>query len=290
MTPTHFVTMLKPEVMTASKADEVLAETVRVLGEGGVTVLRTAMMPARRYGELGFLRQHYPRLHRVAADGVRALSSSARRELERFDVPIVAGAFEVAAWDASLTATSLEARCREAGIHKLGSGSYASVIDNMVVLNGFVPALASSYLDSPSSVGLIECHSSREIADLRANLLGTLNPNTAAPNSLRGALAAVVGGLSEGRNGVHLSAGHLEGMVQAWRYFGAADGQSLEDTPLGRSLAEVGVSASAFAADHNITDESGDLVSPHGATEDLSRDEVVDLLRRWAALKEGVFA
>ncbi|MFI9388731.1 hypothetical protein [Kutzneria sp. NPDC052558] len=43
----------------------------------------------------------------------------------------------------------------------------------------------------------------------------------------------------------------------------------------------------AFAADHNIVDESGDLVSPHGPTEDLGRDEVVDLLRRWTAVKEG---
>jgi hypothetical protein len=82
-------------------------------------------------------------------------------------------------------------------------------------------------------------------------------------------------------------------MIQAWRYFAAADGHGLEHTALGRSLAEAGVPASALAAlatDHNITDESGDLVSPHGATEDLGRDEVVDRLRRWTALKEGVFA
>ncbi|MFI9382474.1 hypothetical protein [Kutzneria sp. NPDC052558] len=297
---THFVTMLKPEVLAAETAAVSLTEAVRVLADGDVTVLRCAVMPARDYGELGFLLAHYPRLHRVAADGERALSTAARRELDalrqRFDATTVVGAYEVAAHDPELTAASVETRCRQAGIHKLGSGSYASVIElhgrAAVVLNGFVPALAAGYLDSPASVGLIECHSTREIADLRANLLGSLNPNAAAPTSLRGALAAALGGrpgiaLSEGRNGVHLSAGHLEGMVQAWRYFTAADGHGLDHTPLGRSLAEAGVPTAAFAADHNIVDESGDLVSPHGATEDLGRDEVVNLLRRWTALRKG---
>jgi hypothetical protein len=302
-TGTHFVTMVKPEVLAAGTTVDAMAEVLRVLDANDVTVLRCALMPARRYGELGFLLQHYPRLYRVATDGVRALSAGARCGLavllERSGTTAAAGAFDAAAHEPELSAGALEARCRQAGIRKLGSGSYASIVElnrtPVAVLNGFMPALAASYLDSAASVGLIECHSDQEVASLRTDLLGDLDPATASPGSLRGALAASVGrghgiALSEGRNGVHLSAGHLEGMFQTWRYFTAADGHGLDRTALGRSLAQANAplpAVAALAADHNVVDESGDVVSPHGETENLRRDEVVDRVVRWTTRQKG---
>ncbi|MGW6455481.1 hypothetical protein ACWF94_06040, partial [Streptomyces sp. NPDC055078] len=186
-----------------------------------------------------------------------------------------------------------------AGIHKLGSGSYASAVElngrPVTVLNGFLPALAANYTGPHALVGLLECHSLRETGDLRAHLLGALHPAAAAPASLRGALAALTGGedgvtLSEGRNGVHLSAGHLEGMFQVWRYFAAADGRGIEHTALGRSLARRGVPMAAVAAlatDPDVTEDSGETVAPHGATENLRRDEVLDRVQRWTVTGKG---
>ncbi|MFD8982924.1 hypothetical protein [Streptomyces sp. NPDC059564] len=297
-TGTHFTVLLKPEVLTPGAAADALAQTLRVLDAGEVTVLRCALTPAADFAVRGHLHLHYPRLHRVAADGVHALTSGARRELGALMADSGArealGALDAMTRDPDLTPPALEERCRKAGIHKLGSGSYASVTElhgrPVTVLNGFLPALTSGYADPTALVGLLECHSPREIADLRARLLGALHPATAAPASLRGALGARVGRqhgipLSEGRNGVHLSAGHLEGMFQAWRYFAAADGRGVGSTPLGRALARDGVPVEAverLAADPNLTEDSGETVAPHGATEDLRRDEVLDRVRLWA--------
>lgn len=296
---THFVTMVKPEVLHGDRAAEVLGEVVRVLGDGKVDILRCAVTTAREFGERGYLLQHYPRLHRVAADGASALSSGASRELAALLDSSAAtgalGAFEAMTLDPELDPAALEARCRQAGIHKLGSGSYASVVQlhgrAVVVLNGFLPVLAAGYRGSTGLVGLLECHSEREIEDLRDNLLGELHPGKADPASLRGAVHALVGGpggiaLSEGRNAVHLSAGHLEGMFQSWRYFSAADGQGLDATVLGRSLAELGLpmdAVAALAGDHNVAEQSGETVSPHGATEGLSREQTLESVRRWTA-------
>lgn len=296
---THFVTLVKPEVLAADDVADTMAETARVLGEAETAILRCAVMPAKDFARRGHLFLHYPRLHRVAADGERALCSGARRALGALASSVAAdgvlSAYEAMTFDADLTPAVLEDRCRVAGIHKLGSGSYASVIKTdrrrLVVLNGFLPALYTGYLASSTFVGMLECHSHEEIAALRSGLLGALHPAEAAPGSLRGALGAFARqrhglALSEGRNGVHLSAGHLEAMFQVWRYFGAADGQAMGDTPFGRSLTGNGVPEdflTGLLSDHNLVTEDGDTVSPHGATENLSRDEVVGLLSRWAA-------
>lgn len=291
---THFVTMVKPEVLGPDTASDAMAEVVRTLGEANVSVEGCALLPAATYGELGFLQHHYPRLHRVATEGARALTSAARGELKALAGDLVAvAAFEAGAYDPALTSAMLEERCRDGGIHKLGSGSYASIVElngsRVVVLNGFVPDMAGSYLGTPSLVGLVECYSDREIAELRSDVLGPLNPAAAPRASLRGALHALVGGLSEGRNGVHLSAGHLEGMFQAWRFFGAPAGRDLEYTVLGRALAERGVDLAAvtdFSFDHNVIGNRGETVAPHGATENLRREDVLDLVQQWVGQRK----
>ncbi|MEU0991578.1 hypothetical protein [Streptomyces sp. NPDC005953] len=303
-TGSHFVTLVKPEVLDADGAADAMSEVVRVLGAGEADILRCALVPAGHFAERRHLLLHYPRLHRVAADGVHALCTAARRELRSLLDSSGAlgalGSFEAMTYDTALSPTVLDERCRRAGIHKLGSGSYASVVESngrpVVVLNGFLPALVGHYDHTTGLVGLMECHSLREIDDLRTHLLGALHPAAAAPDSLRGALHSLVErrgspSLSEGRNAVHLSAGHLEGMFQVWRYFSAADGQDITSTALGRSLVDRGVSPTALmslAGDHNLTGDSGETLAPHGATEHLPRPEVLDLVGQWTATgKEG---
>ncbi|MEU9415011.1 hypothetical protein [Streptomyces sp. NPDC048272] len=301
-TGSHFVVLVKPEVMTPSAAPEAVAEAVRVLGEAEVDVRRAAVVPAGEFARRGYLLLHYPRLHRLAADGPAVLTSGARRELRSLTAATgtgdVLGAYEAMTREAALTPQALDERCREAGIHKLDSGSYASVTEPaggpVIVLNGFLPALAEGYTGAgaAASVGLLECHSHREIDALRGEVLGALHPARAAPGSLRGALGALARSrgiaVSEGRNAVHLSAGHLEGMFQAWRYFAAADGRGIESTAFGASLAERGVPAASvaeLAADRNLTEDSGETFSPHGATEGLRREDALDRVRAWATGK-----
>lgn len=294
---THFVTLIKPEALSSSAAVDAMTEVVRVLVGGDVTIVRCALIPASDYLARGFLLLHYPRLHRVAAMAASGLCSDPRRRLSSLTASSgavgVVGAFQAMAYDPDLSPAMLEARCEEAGVHKLGSGSYASAVllkkRVVAVLNGFLPALALSYANSDALVAILECHSHREIADLRARLLGDLDPRAAPPTSLRGALSALIseqygGALSKGRNGVHLSAGHLEGMFQVRTYFAVGDDHGLEGTALGRSLSSRGVSMSAVGAlafDPDLTNERGETFGPHGATENLRREEVLDLVQQW---------
>ncbi|GAA2279082.1 hypothetical protein GCM10010415_54310 [Streptomyces atrovirens] len=296
----HVAVVVKPEVMAAPHAAGMSTAAVEALGRQGVSVLRCAVVPAADFAARGDLLLHYPRLHRVAVDGAAALTFGARRELDALregtGVHDVLPAYVAMAHD-GLSPRALEDRCREAGINKLGSGSYASVTEvggrPTVVLNGFLPALDQGYRTPNALVGLLECHSERPVAELRDEVLGELHPFQAAPGSLRGALGALAREhgieLSEGRNAVHLSAGHLEGMFQNWRYFTAGDGDGLDGTSFGRALGRAGVDLGAVAAlatDPDVTDGTGRTLSPHGATENLDRDEAVRLVGRWTTTKE----
>lgn len=300
----HFAVLVKPEVMTPAAAPTAAAAAVRVLGGAGVEVRRAAVVPAGDFVRRGYLLLHYPRLHRVAADGPAALTSGARRELRSLTATAgtaeVLGAYEAMTREPGLTPRAMDARCREAGIHKLGSGSYASVTGpnggrRVAVLNGFLPALTEGYAEPDALVGLLECHADREIDVLRADVLGALHPAEAAPCSLRGALGALAReqgiALSEGRNAVHLSAGHLEGMFQVWRYFAAPDGRGAESiggTAFGAALAARGAppaAVAALAADPDLTGDSGETFSPHGATEGTPREDALDQVRAWATGK-----
>ncbi len=297
----HFAVLVKPEVMVAPHAAEALATAVGVLDADGTAVLRAAVLPATEFVQRGYLLLHYPRLHRVAADGVAALTTTAREALRALPAGAggdALGAYEAMTREAGLTPRSLEERCRAAGVHKLGSGSYASPTEvngsPAVVLNGFLPALTAGYAAPGARVGMLECHSPREIAVLRRDLLGALHPGTAAPASLRGALGELGRRhgieLSEGRNAVHLSAGHLEAMFQVWRYFAAPDKQGPTVTAFGRSLAAAGVPEAALAAlasDPDLPAGAGGTLAPHGATEDLDRDAALRTVRGWTTHLAG---
>ncbi|MFJ2112745.1 MULTISPECIES: hypothetical protein [unclassified Streptomyces] len=307
-TGSHFAVLVKPEVMTPAYAEDALATAVDVLTADGVRVLRAAVLPAADFTRRGHLLLHYPRLHRVAADGARALTTAARRALLALlpgaDDDDAFGAYEATTREAGLTPEALEERCRSGGIHKLGSGSYASLVEvhgrPVAVLNGFLPALTEGYRAPGAQVGLLECHSPREIAALRGDLLGALHPGAADPASLRGSLGALGGrhgiALSEGRNAVHLSAGHLEAMFQVWRYFGAPDRRGPGDTAFGRTLTAAGVPETALAAlaadpdlpaDPALPVGTAETLSPHGATEGLARDAVLERVRHWTTRQAG---
>ncbi|GAA4955221.1 hypothetical protein GCM10023238_22300 [Streptomyces heliomycini] len=259
------------------------AAAVEALGRQGVTVLRCAVVPAADFAARGDLLLHYPRLHRVAVDGVAALTSGARRELdalrEEAGVRDVLPAY-VAMAHGGLSPRALEDRCREAGINKLGSGSYASVTEvggrPTVVLNGFLPALDqgtaprtprsacwSATASDPWRSCVTRCSARCTRSTPHPDRCGAPSGPSPREHGIE---------LSEGRNAVHLSAGHLEGMFQNWRYFTAGDGDGLDGTSFGRALVRAGVDLDAVAAlatDPDVTDGAGRTLSPHGATENL---------------------
>src|SRR5882724_1495602 len=94
----------------------------------------------------------------------------------------------------------------------------------------------------------------RALADekvLRSELTGSTNPATAPPESIRGALFARkqelgLDEVSAGANGVHVSAGPVEGMVEVLRFMSNLDTDhriTPEETTFGKLLLRDGFRA-----------------------------------------------
>lgn len=294
----RFVTMVKPEAVAPGWAAATLGAVLAGLDAGGVQVHRWAVEPASRFLARGMLARHYPRLHRIAAEGTSALCDSAHERLTSFcaegglEVHEALTPYDAFVLDADLDPAALEASLRDAGVEKLGPGSYVSAVlvggRRRPVLNGFVPMMGERHRVRDSGVAVVECTSEREIADLRDHVLGTLDPASAARGTLRSRVAEAVadgGGepLSEGRNGVHLSAGHLEGVFQAWHYIGAPCGEDLDVSVLAPGLSGPFDRSRVLSltTDPNLLVGDGSSISPFGVTEGLPRDRVAELLSTW---------
>jgi hypothetical protein len=286
--------VFKPEVLSTARLERVVETVIRVLTQSGVEPRQAAVYRSVDYLDRGWLWAHYPRLHRIGHDGAAALDPNATATLAGIldggPPASVVSAFQMLRLDAGTAPQDLDAACRRHGIAKLAPGSYVSRIPtpagDRMVLNGFLPALIESYRSTQGMVAVVECVSAHEIGDVRSRVLGPLDPATAAPTTLRGALNSActelgLPPLTPGSNGVHVSPGLAEGMFHVWRHFLAGHGYGLETTMLGAHLAARGVPLDRLAlleTDPIIPLGDGRTDSVDGATEGLDLNTVTAIL------------
>src|SRR3712207_4974236 len=134
-----------------------------------------------------------------------------------------------------------------APVSRLGPGTYAAPVRidgaTVVILNGFHPRQLSFFTADDAVCAFLHASSPTDWEVLRSELIGATDPSKAATKSLRGRLYADPAsfGLStvnSNFNGVHMSAGPLEGLGELDRFFG--DIQPLPDWSFARALAAAG--------------------------------------------------
>ena len=209
--------------------------------------------------ENGTMAEHYGVINAISTGGVDAITTSAKAKLdELFGEDIAAGAKVLGAHQfldevPEFNAFSLCVLNDNLGTQKLGGGTYALKLDLQgqayILLNPFHPYQLVPYTTAGRGIILIEGRSTRDWADLRSLLAGTTDPSTAAKGAIRQKILAnqeTLGmkAVNQGANGVHLSAGALEGMVELSRFFGeGTQGVDYADTAFGALVASKGKSA-----------------------------------------------
>ena len=106
-------------------------------------------------------------------------------------------------------------------------------------LNGFHPRQLSFFTAADAACAFLHCSSATSWEQLRSDLIGSTDPSKAADGSIRGRLYADPAGfgletVSYNFNGVHMSAGPLEGLAELQRFFGAEASTALVDWTLDR--------------------------------------------------------
>jgi len=233
--------------------------------------------------------QHYGVIANISKNGESVISSSAKQALgEKFaDFPgaEVLGGHQFLTRFPDINAYSLSVLNDNLGTTRLAGGTYAMKIKvfgkPFIVLNPFHAYQLVPYTTPGHAIVLFEVTSPTAWATLRTNVCGTTDPKDAPEGSIRRTYLNQKSdiGLKEvdkSANGVHMSAGPLEAMVELARFFNVKN----SETAFGAALKAKGLSDDQInaLAGNPLVETDGKKVSAFDATEEKDAAKAAEIL------------
>ena len=253
----EFVIFSKPEL--GRLADDRLAAVwdlfARSFTDYGVRVHRVKVMTGTDLERAGAMQEHYGVINQISREGRPALTEAAEQALQQVYGDALAeseviGGHQFLDRYPEVSGYALAMLFANADVERLGPGTYAAALrmdaDRVVVLNGFHPRQLGFFTAEDATCAFLHGSSSTDWDVLRSELIGATDPAKAAAGSIRGRLKAdpAAYGLTtvnSNFNGVHMSAGPLEGLGELARFFGEV--QELPAWTFAAALRDVGITS-----------------------------------------------
>lgn len=231
---------LKPELMRSRRLGLVAGMASRAFADHGLAVESVAVLSGGYLGEHGIVAEHYGVIDAVARDPAAALSGQARtrfRELYGRDADgRVTGGVAYLDRHPGLDAETLARAWLARPADKLAGGTYCQPLpeEGCYLINGFYPRMLRHFTAAGSRVAAFVLRGDTAWAAARQRFCGATDPARALAGSLRAELLRrqrelELPEVSANFNGVHLSAGPLEALVELRRF-----GSDLSRSPLQR--------------------------------------------------------
>jgi hypothetical protein len=298
----EFIFFIKPELTLESSTinfPKVLDYVFAKLEEFNLTVNDVKVLGADYLDKYSIISQHYGVINKLAANPLENMSDGAKDNLKKLagvdslDNTMVLGALQFLDKYKMFNADSLDILWQNNKTEKLAGGTYVEKIkvdtDNLYLINGFHPRQLTHFTEKGRNIVVFTVSGDLSWADARGKFIGATNPEAAEAASLRKGLLNNMGEfgipeVNQGLNGVHLSAGPVEGLVELVRYnsnFSESNGsKTYNDFSFGKKLAE-NFSKDEIAdilANKNV-DHNGKSVSYFDLTEEKSANEALGLLK-----------
>ena len=169
----------------------------------------------------------------------------------------------------------------------LGPGTYAGAVridaDQVIILNGFHPRQLGFFTAEDTVCAFLHGSSETDWEVLRSELIGATDPSKAASGSIRGTLRADpasfgLASVNSNFNGVHMSAGPLEGLGELDRFFGEVG--ELSGWSFAQALRAAGASADDVSrlVDNPVVVADGERGTAFDLTEGMNADAAAKLL------------
>ena len=274
------------------------------LQSAGISIVDSGVKTAAEIEKQRLIDQHYGSLAQLAMDAKPSELAVSPEALSDFESTYGLPWSEVVAGSSALTnpeamkalkvdGSELERLWRGGVQLKLAPGTYVSRLDrpgkdDMYTLNGFYPAMRQACVEDGASVRYMVCEWEQEKLTWKAfrqEVIGATNPADAAGGSCRAELLKRWQelGLAEEPsmklNGVHASAGPLEGLKERCVWCGAT---LSTDEFAKRIMDEAGLSEgtlTSWLADNPPVTLGGDTDKVFDLTEEMGCDEVLQLCK-----------
>lgn len=297
----QFLFFIKPE-LTSTCASPHFKDVLEIIFDGisrfGLAVEGVRVLSGTYLKKHGIMAQHYGVINKLAREAKKNLSIEAQqafqeqfgRSVEEVDV---LGGLEFLDAHPEVTCDALEASWEEAGNKKLAGGTYCAELqhggESAYIINGFHPQQLALYTQPEKIIVTLNLRGDTPWKEARQDFVGATNAATANPGSLRGILFARQGDLglaevSQRFNGIHLSAGPVEGLAELVR-FAPRDGEGRKDAVVtdfvfGRKLAESFDMADVhYLLGNPDVEYEGRNLSVFDLTEELDSGDALERLR-----------
>jgi hypothetical protein len=302
----QFVFFFKPEVTNVRngvKLETLLKDSFPLLEKGlngkSLVIGAIRVLGGPYLDKHNIMTQHYGVIAKISREGVSAISDAALQTLKsKFSEDIsrwtpeyfkshVIGGHEFLSRFPEFNAFSLLALNDNIPTLRLGPGTYAQKIkirgESFIILNPFHPYQVVPYNSPGNAIIVLECLSELSWADLRGKIAGPTDPAAAPEGSVRNILLKEknrygLETVDRGSNGIHMSAGPLEGMIEVQRFFSDFTPLSFSDVAFGVLLSDKGAHDINRLASNPDVDYSGKKQSLFDITEEKDSVEAAEIL------------
>jgi len=297
----NFFFFLKPEATSISsgvQVKEILTLVKKVFEEHSIQIGAVRILGGGYLDAHNLMVEHYGVISKISKEGVSAISEQAKEKLDSEFKDVLAGGAKVLGGNQFLeeqpqfNAFSLLTLNDNLGTKRLAGGTYAMNLRVLgkpyILLNPFHAYQLVPFTTVGNALIAFEGISTLPWETLRSKICGVTDPKAAEVGSLRNLflLNKESLGLAEvdrGNNGVHMSAGPLEGMVELARFFSDHDTHNkitYDQTAFGSFLGNKGASVERVQelAQNPILNLEGKAVSAFDATEEKDVGESATIL------------
>jgi hypothetical protein len=299
----EFLFFIKPELTlesTSIKLERILHLIYDKIRIFGLRVYNIKILSARYLENYDIIAQHYGVINRIAANAIQNMSDSAKDKFkDAYSKSVgecrVVGGLETLNLFPNLNAYSLDYLWQNLENKKLAGGTYCEVIkiDNEVIylINGFHPRQLKHFTETGRSIIVFTLSGDLSWSEARSSFIGATNPSSANKGSIRRELLDRkdefgLSEVSQGVNGVHLSAGPIEALIELRRYnSNFADSSKIKEFSsysMGRKLEENFPNdvVEKILSNVNVVVD-GKAISIFDLTEEKDSDEAIAILKQY---------
>jgi len=295
----EFLFFIKPEITRCGERTliETLTLIFNTMNKHHAVISGIAVLGARYLEQYDLMSRHYGVINAIAREGKSALSDKARAEFTAIygkDITqtCVFGGFEFLQKYDYFNEQSLNVLWEAQSNQKLASGTYCQKVkifeEEIFLLNGFHPYQLFHYTRQGASIVVFNLQSSTDWKILRRDMIGETDPHKANAGSIRRVLLERknewdITEISQGNNGVHLSAGPVEALAETIRFssdHAANQELAIGSTAVGRSMLQKGIPERDIGnfLQNSSVHTDGRTVKVFDLTEEMNTNECVNIL------------
>jgi len=297
----EFLFFIKPELTLKSEGklfEPILQLILERIEHFNLKISNIRMLNAIYLEKHSIIAQHYGVINKLSSDIQQYISPTAKQKFEvvykqPFSESRVFGSLEFLEKYPHFTATGLAYLWQNAPTEKLGGGTYSQKLnldgETVFIVNGFHPRQLEHFIAPGRFIITMTLKGDVDWNVARNEFIGKTNPQDAETGSIRRELLDkkdIFGleSVSSSWNGVHLSAGPIEGLIELMRYnsdFENGIVSKIEDYKTGKELVTIfGAKKAEFVLSNPLIQLDGKQTSLFDLTEEINSNECLDLLKK----------